>query len=221
MILAVVIIERYFFLFESCLWNLYGVVSAVCFSFMEFTKILQSLQDDNYYKLQITTEKKSDAFLKIVQFYFCMCKILLNTMSVACRHLKMIVLAIVIRLQWLTSYGYVVAICMPHIFVFQTTLTCEAKRQNAMLKRTILDNIIVFGSSPASILTWLESEPRKVTNVSVTFYFQNRFFLLKKMKIDSPAVSAAWLRHSLEIEEWGKSTWVWFGLITRTWYRQL
>lgn len=38
---------------------------------------------------KITTEKKSDAFLKIVQFYFFMCEILLNTMSVACRHLKM------------------------------------------------------------------------------------------------------------------------------------
>lgn len=60
-----------FFLFGSCLWNLHGVVSAVCFSFMEFTKILQSLfrmTTITIYKLQ--QKKKVTLFWKLCNFIF-------------------------------------------------------------------------------------------------------------------------------------------------------
>lgn len=79
----------FFFIWELPLESLWGGECSVLQFYGIHEDITISLQDDNYYNLQITTEKKSDAFLKIVQFYFFMCEILLNTMSVACRHLKM------------------------------------------------------------------------------------------------------------------------------------
>lgn len=63
--------HNFFFLFGSCLWNLHGVVSAVCFSFMEFTKILQSLfrmTTITIYKLQ--QKKKVTLFWKLCNFIF-------------------------------------------------------------------------------------------------------------------------------------------------------